>query len=129
MLLLTESTMFFLNLTLNRRKPEYTLGSKVDSWVSGINVPIKNQNAPPSHVTHASPPPSTIFSRLTGSSKTTHSEIPTSILNGPRCSGVDEDVPGGFADDEDEDEVDGLERLAAHGITAKEGRSAAAVMF
>ncbi|KAG2336537.1 hypothetical protein BDR05DRAFT_1005788 [Suillus weaverae] len=113
-------------------KPEYTLGSKVNSWISDINIPIKNPNAPPSHVTHtplASPPPSTIFSRLTGSSKTTHSEIPTSILKGPRCSGVDEDVPGDFADDEDEDfldEVDGLECLAAHRITAKEGRSAAA---
>ncbi|KAG1880016.1 hypothetical protein F4604DRAFT_1995983 [Suillus subluteus] len=108
-------------------KPEYTLGNKVDSWVSGIK-PIKNRNALSSHVTlFASPPPSTIFSRLTGSSKTTHSEIPTSILNGPQCSGVDEDIPGGFADDEDEDEVDELERQAAHGITAKEGRSAAAM--
>ncbi|KAG1896793.1 uncharacterized protein F5891DRAFT_1192689 [Suillus fuscotomentosus] len=116
-----------MDVTVN--KPEYTFSSKVKSWVSDVDIPIKNQNAPLSHVTHTSPPPSTVFSRLTGSSKTTHSEILTGILNSPQCSGVDEDIPGGFADDEDEDEIDKLERLAAHGITTKEGRSAAATVL
>ncbi|KAG2054281.1 hypothetical protein BDR06DRAFT_1007953 [Suillus hirtellus] len=116
-----------MDVTVN--KPKYTLSSKVKSWVSDVGIPIKNQNAPPSHVTHTSPPPSTVFSCLMGSSKTTHSEIPTGIFNSPQCSGVDEDIPGGFADDEDEDEIDKLEHLAAHGITTKEGRSAAAMVL
>ncbi|KAG1753703.1 uncharacterized protein EDB91DRAFT_1242676 [Suillus paluster] len=105
---------------------ECALSSKVNNWVSGVNIPIKNQNVP-SHVTHtsASPPPSTIFSRLMSSSKTAHSEILTDIPEVAQCSGVDEDALGGFANDKDEDEADELECLAGYGITAKEGRSAA----
>ncbi|KAG2028854.1 hypothetical protein BDR03DRAFT_1019257 [Suillus americanus] len=115
------------SLDVIMKMPEYTLSNKVNHWVSGVEIPIKNPTVL-SHVTHTlgSPPPSTIFSRLTGSSNIAHSEILTNIPKGPQCSGVD-DVPGGCADDEDEDKADKLECLAAHGITAKEGRSAAAM--
>lgn len=110
--------------------PECALESKVNHWVSGVDIPIKNQNVP-SHVTRtlASPPSSTTFSCLMGTSKTAHSEISTNIPKGTQCSSVDEDVLGGFADDEDGNKADELEHLAAHRINAKEGRSAAAVMF
>ncbi|KAG2030825.1 hypothetical protein BDR03DRAFT_1016716 [Suillus americanus] len=117
------------SLDVIMKMPEYTLSNKVNHRVSGVEIPIKNPTAL-SHVTHTlgSPPPSTIFSHFTRPSKTAHSEILTNIPKGPQCSGVD-DVLGGCADDEDKDKADELEHLAAHGITAKEGRSAAAVMF
>ncbi|KAG1732594.1 hypothetical protein EDB19DRAFT_2026971 [Suillus lakei] len=107
--------------------PELALANKVKSWASGVNIPIKSQDV--SHATHtlASPPPSTIFSHLMGSSMTTHSAIPTDApKDAPQYIGAPEDVLArGFADDEDEDEE--LEHLAVYGITAKEGRSAAAM--
>ncbi|KAG2145143.1 hypothetical protein DEU56DRAFT_910266 [Suillus clintonianus] len=112
---------------LDAKQPELALTNKVKNWASGVKTPIKSQHA--SHATHtsASPPPSTIFSRLTGSSITSHSTTLTDASKRPpQCIGAAEDaLTGGFADDEDED--DELERLAAHGITAKEGRSAAAM--
>ncbi|KAG1831194.1 hypothetical protein DFJ58DRAFT_736699, partial [Suillus subalutaceus] len=102
--------------------------SVVQNWASGIKTQIGSQNLDTSHVTHtsASPPPSTIFSRLTSSSRTTHSVIPADIPKGPLEACVPDDaLVEGFTDSEDEG--DELERLAAHGITAKEGRSASAV--
>ncbi|KAG1883847.1 hypothetical protein F4604DRAFT_1677553 [Suillus subluteus] len=107
------------------KQPELALANKVKSWASGVNIPMMDT----SHATHtsASPPPSTIFSRLTGSSMTTHSAIPADVPKGPpqHIDAPEDVLAGDFADDEDED--DELERLAAYGITAKEGRSAAAM--
>ncbi|KAG1887705.1 hypothetical protein F4604DRAFT_1916520 [Suillus subluteus] len=108
------------------KQPELALANKVKSWASGVNIPMMDM----SHATHtsASPPPSTIFSRLTGSSMTTHSAIPADVPKGPpqHIDAPEDALAGDFADDEDED--DELERLAAYGITAKEGRSAAAMV-
>ncbi|KAG1882349.1 hypothetical protein F4604DRAFT_1921498 [Suillus subluteus] len=107
------------------KQPELALANKVKSWASGVNIPMMDT----SHATHtsASPPPSTIFSRLTGSSMTTHSAIPADVPKGPpqHIDAPEDALARDFADDEDED--DELERLAAYGITAKEGRSAAAM--
>ncbi|KAG1866712.1 hypothetical protein F4604DRAFT_1927999 [Suillus subluteus] len=116
------------NLLGTAKKPEFALTNKVENWVSGVRVNTSIKSQDPSHVTHtsASPLPSTIFSHLTGSSRTTHSVLLADIPKGP----LEAHVPGGalvggFSDGEDGDNE--LERLATHGITAKEGRLAAAV--
>ncbi|KAG1770412.1 hypothetical protein EV702DRAFT_1049390 [Suillus placidus] len=88
-------------------KPKLAPSNKVESWVSGVQVnkSIKSQDA--------------------SSSRTTYSVLLADILKGP----LEAHVPGGalvggFSDGEDEGNE--LEHLATHGITAKEGRSAAA---
>jgi hypothetical protein len=127
MLLLTESTVFFLNLTSNRRKnTEFTLSGKVASWISGVDTTSKSKSQAAAPVTirsSATDPPSTLFSesRLTTSSKAT----PQSIVSSAHAPDIlDSDaLVGGFADEED----DTLECQVAQAMV-QTGKAAQAVM-
>jgi len=120
MLLLTESTIHFLNFTFNcsRKNPDFTLSSKVQNWTSDVKS-FKSRGAAStslaSNTSFASPPPSTLFSHLTSSSS--QSEVPC-------FSEAKDDLVGGFGDDDD----DTLERQAACQLKDQRGRAVAVVL-
>ncbi|KAG1730653.1 uncharacterized protein EDB91DRAFT_1252513 [Suillus paluster] len=117
-LLLTESTLFFLNLTSDctGRNPNFTLSGKIQNWISGVDKPLKPHT--PATQTSNSVPPSTIFTHLTETSQVTI-ESATSAGTGGKSGGV---LVGGFDDEEPED--DSLECQVAQS-TVKKGREAA----
>lgn len=69
MLLLTESMIFFLNLTLNctGRNPNFTLTRKVHNWITGVNTPFTKPLLPPIPLTQkSSESPSVLLQRALG---------------------------------------------------------------
>lgn len=121
-LLLTESTLFFLNLTSNciGRNPNFTLGGKVQNWISGVDKTSKPHE--PATQTSNAVPPFTIFMHLTENTEITI-ESATSTGTGGKSGTV---LVGGFDDEEPED--DSLERQVARS-TDKKGREAVVICF
>lgn len=116
MLLLTESTLYFLNLTssLNATSQKFALGGRITNWVSGVKPQEKSEHpklesAPASSVTRA--PPSSIFSQGTASTiATSDAQVLTQKPAIPaETPDADDALIGSFADAID----DALEREAA----------------
>lgn len=112
MLLLTESTLFFLNLTSSiNTSTKLALGGRVTNWISGVKPGNPEPLSCPSiDSTSTRAPPSSIFSEGNASSApTSAAELPTKIPAAlPQIpDGVaDDTLTGAFADDID----DSLER-------------------
>jgi hypothetical protein len=117
MLLLTESTLYFLNLTssFNATTQKFALGGRVSNWISGVK-PGKSE--PMSRASSTSfptrAPPTSIFSQGTASTAaTSDAQVPIRKPVAP----VGEALIGDFADDID----DTLEREAT--IAQGKGKS------
>jgi hypothetical protein len=112
--------VFYLNLTSNCRNPKFTLGGKVQNWISGIDTLPK----PQAIKTHSSASilPSTLFSHLTKTSKVTIQ----SAISAEATDKAGDVLVGGFDDDEPED--DSLECQMAQS-TVEKGRRAAVIFL
>ncbi|KAG1729898.1 hypothetical protein EDB19DRAFT_1832211 [Suillus lakei] len=123
MLLLTESTLYFLNLTssFNATTQKFALGGRVTNWISGVK-PGKSE--PMSRTSSTSfptqAPPTSIFSQGTASTVATlDAQVPIHKAVAP----VAEVLIGDFADDIN----DMLERKAT--IAQGKGKSKVASIF
>ncbi|KAG2030951.1 hypothetical protein BDR03DRAFT_1016624 [Suillus americanus] len=96
--------------------PNFTLGGKIQNWISGVDKPLKSHA--PATQTSNSVPPSTIFTHLTETSQVTD-ESATSARTDGKSGGV---LVGGFDDEDPED--NSLECQVAQS-TVKKGREAA----
>jgi len=116
MLMLTESTLHFVNLTGGLRSKKYNLAGKVNHWRSIVHPKGSKVNPSPIIATASgtSQKSTTIFKSSKATSATTASlakEPPLSIMNISEASDSDNALDTNFGDDEDESQLD--EQLAA----------------
>ncbi|KAG2103163.1 hypothetical protein BD769DRAFT_1676420 [Suillus cothurnatus] len=111
----SENTFASVFSSHNFENPKFTLGGKVQNWISGIDTLPKPQ-AIKTH-SSASIPPSTLFSHLTKTSKVTIQ----SVISAEATDKAGDVLVGGFDDDEPED--DSLECQMAQS-TVEKGRRA-----
>lgn len=133
MLLLSESTLFFLNLTAEFRsavKP--SVGGRIKAWASDIpsssGRPSASEGSELISGSQASAPPSTIFSRsqATTTSNTTSVRSLTVPQKDPDVSAATiDDLVGGFSEDNTDD---AYEHQAASQVT-KKGRQPVKVCY
>ncbi|KAG2119083.1 uncharacterized protein F5147DRAFT_801844 [Suillus discolor] len=104
MLLLTESTLFFLNLTssINATTQKLALGGRVTNWVSGVK-PGKSEPSSRASSISTREPPSTIFSHNTVSSAATSATQPPTPIPAAQTKYVPDDaLTGAFGDEIDD---------------------------
>jgi hypothetical protein len=110
MLLLSESTLFFLNLTSEFRSIKSTVAGRVNAWSSNVTAdPQRTQSNSSSQP--ASAPPSTIFSKSTATTASQATTVKSQVVHGKSTMDDLEDALVGGFDDVEVDES--LEREAA----------------